>query len=38
LLLKSALIEEIKRLKAIKPDTLKKNRIKKFSQMGEFSG
>jgi acetyl-CoA carboxylase carboxyl transferase subunit alpha len=38
LLLKNAIIEEIKRLKAIKPDTLKKNRIKKFSQMGEFSG
>ncbi len=38
LLLKTALVEEIKRLKAIKPDTLKKNRIKKFSQMGEFAG
>ncbi len=38
LLLKIALTDEIKRLKAIKPETLKKNRIKKFSQMGEFSG
>jgi acetyl-CoA carboxylase carboxyl transferase subunit alpha len=38
MLLKNVLIEEVKRLKGIKPDTLVKQRIKKFAQMGEFSG
>ncbi|MBE0642949.1 MAG: acetyl-CoA carboxylase carboxyltransferase subunit alpha [Bacteroidetes bacterium] len=37
LLLKSALIEELKPLRSMKPDQLRRNRIKKFGQMGEFS-
>ena len=37
LLLKTALIEELKTLRAIKPDQLRRNRIKKFGQMGEFT-
>ncbi|MFZ1730189.1 MAG: acetyl-CoA carboxylase carboxyltransferase subunit alpha [Bacteroidota bacterium] len=37
LLLKTALIEEIKQLRTVKPDQLRRNRIKKFGQMGEFS-
>ncbi len=37
LLLKTALIEELKPLRAMKPDQLRRNRIKKFGQMGEFN-
>jgi acetyl-CoA carboxylase carboxyl transferase subunit alpha len=37
LLLKTALIEEVKQLRSFKPDQLRRNRIKKFGRMGEFS-
>ncbi len=37
LLLKTALIEEIKKLQSVKPEQLRRNRIKKFGQMGEVS-
>lgn len=34
--LKNALLEELKQLRSIKPDQLRRNRIKKFGSMGEF--
>jgi acetyl-CoA carboxylase carboxyl transferase subunit alpha len=37
MLLKSALVEELKQLRGVKPEQLRRNRIKKFGQMGEFS-
>lgn len=37
LLLKTALIEELKKLSGLKPEQLRRHRIKKFGQMGEFS-
>jgi acetyl-CoA carboxylase carboxyl transferase subunit alpha len=38
LLLKTALVEEIKRLSSINAEQLRKQRVKKFSRMGEFNG
>ncbi len=37
LLLKTALLEELKQLRSQKPEQLRRNRIRKFGQMGEFS-
>lgn len=36
-LLKQALLDELKKLRGIKPDQLRRNRIRKFGSMGEFS-
>ncbi len=38
LLLKTALVEEIKRLSSVNAEQLRKQRVKKFSRMGEFNG
>lgn len=38
LLLKTALVEEIKRLSSMNAEQLRKQRVKKFSRMGEFNG
>ncbi len=35
--LKNVLLEELKQLRSLQPEQLKRNRIKKFGQMGEFS-
>jgi acetyl-CoA carboxylase carboxyl transferase subunit alpha len=37
LLLKTALLEELRQLRSQKPEQLRRNRIRKFGQMGEFS-
>lgn len=37
MLLKSALIEELRQLSGVKPEQLRRGRIKKFGQMGEFT-
>jgi acetyl-CoA carboxylase carboxyl transferase subunit alpha len=36
MLLKNALLDELKSLRNLKPDQLRRNRIKKFASMGEF--
>ena len=36
-LLKEALLDELKKLRGIKPEQLRRNRIRKFGSMGEFS-
>ena len=37
LLLKTALIEELRQLRNVKPEQLRRGRIRKFGQMGEFT-
>ena len=37
MLLRSALVEELRRLSNVKPEQLRRGRIKKFGQMGEFT-